>query len=269
MSLLSAVPRGIVIAMQVALAALVILAVVPIALGGVHVDVKDNAKIEYDVSGYAVTVSMRADIDADLYFDITGAGYIIYMTSGNETLPIYRQDLGTLGSGSVDISRSIPLTVIVMMMLCGASGNSDTVVTMDIRGSTLGGMISAAARIDAPIAKITDGGGAITDGGGYDVLEASFKVKASELIEDMFKAGITIMMGDPINGTECTVTFTDDGDHYLISVKIESSSGNSFIDDIGDTSGGVKVYYDGTEKELSEEDADLVVRIFEILYERW
>ncbi|MDR0334531.1 MAG: hypothetical protein LBH69_01425 [Methanomassiliicoccaceae archaeon] len=45
MSLLSSVPRGIVIAMQVALVLLVLLATVPIALGGVHVNVTEPADI--------------------------------------------------------------------------------------------------------------------------------------------------------------------------------------------------------------------------------
>jgi len=241
MSLLSAVPRGIVLAMQVTLVALVLLATVPMALGGIDVDVKDDAEIKYDASTCSIRVNLEADISTDLYFDITGFSYAVYFNAGGKTFIVCEEDVGTIkrnGTTTVNVNGEVPLVLLAMTMLSGASDGSDASIVANIRGSTLAGMISASISVGTSVANVIDDAViTITDYGfGSDVLDAAFKVGASEILEEIAGSApggkFVITIGKaPGPVVTCEVTLTDDGaGGFDIETNIISSVGGSLTD---------------------------------------
>lgn len=264
MNLLPLLPRCIVIAMQASLVALVLLATVPIAMGGVNVDVKQPAELNY--ADYELTLTMAADVSADLYFDLTGFRYGVHLVSGDSRLFISGEDLGTVHDTAVEVDAAVPLVTLVMMMLRGASYDCDTSISVNIGGSTLGGMISGTARADIPIADNV--GGSISVNGDLSALSAHIIVSRSDLLLQIFGPGVTIQIGDLI----CTIAFTDNGDTFDISVAFGSSSGRPLTDIINDsrkTDGSVDVYYDGAAaKELKKEYVDFTICVLELLHGR-
>jgi len=161
-------------------------------------------------------------------------------------------------------ARLVPLTVLVMMMLCGASYDTDTAVSIDIGGSTLGGMISGTARAYITIASSV--AGSVTVSGDLTELNAEITVARSDLLEQIFGSGVTIEIDDLL----CSVTFADNGDTFLVSVTIGSSSGRPLTDIINDSrnaDGSADVYYDGSAAatELKEQYVDFTVFVLELL----
>jgi len=269
MSLLSTVPKVIVIAMQVALAALVILATVPIALGGVHVNVTEPAEITYD--DYAVRVTMAADVDTDLYFDITGFRYNVYVSSGGRTFLAGGEDIGTVKNTNIRISAEIPFAVLAMMMLCGTPDDPDLTVSADLRGSTLGGMISASARVDAVVADI--GNIIVTVNEDMSELHAGLTVDADigSIADDIFGHGTVIVKIGDVTITVAPGIYTDGS--YTVVVTVTCSSGpiiealEKALENASED--GVTVYYDGTEYKLTEEDVKEIIEILKMLYGRY
>ncbi|MDR0334530.1 MAG: hypothetical protein LBH69_01420, partial [Methanomassiliicoccaceae archaeon] len=129
---------------------------------------------------------MTAEVGTDLYFDITGFRYDACLTSGGRTFFAAVTDVGTIRDTKLEIREEIPLAALVMMMLCGVSGDADTVLSVGIRGSTLGGMISASARANTVIADIVRGSVTVNDD--LSVLNAEFTAAAEigDIIDAMF-----------------------------------------------------------------------------------
>jgi hypothetical protein len=283
MSLLSTVPRVIVIAMQVALAALVILATVPLVLGGIEVNVTEKAEISYE--DHALRIGMSADVSANLYFDVTGLRYGAYISSGGMVVPL-RKDKEITTHGTVVIEERVPLAILAMMTVCGASANCDTIISVDIRGSTLGGMISGSARADTVIADVIGRGDAImnadaTGYGSFNYFEMVFTVSVADddnetIIDMMFGPGVTIAIG----GFECTVSSVASAtvaDAYDITAVMTSSEhrmspGLSLIGDLTkvseETTGDIRVCYDGIERTLTKAELGCIIDILKILYGR-
>jgi len=274
MSKLSLIPKGVVIAMQASLVALILLAVVPIALGGLEVDAGDP---EIDYSDYALTVTLEGDAHSDLYFEIS-IRYNVSITSGGEMMLVYGSDSKTIprnGNASIDMDAKIPLTSVIMMMLLCVD-ESDMIMTVEARASTLGGMLTLSAGTDTVIAdeilSVDNKGIAVTgaDIENFTELKTKFTLPSSDLSDSIFgKAAGSVLI--KIGGFECRMDWTYASDDYTITVNIDGT-GSSVIDDINserNADGSVGVSYDGTSSSLTSEQTDLIVRVLSVLYERW
>ena len=271
MSWLSTVPRVIVLAMQVSLAALVILATVPIVMGGVDVDVTEDPEITYE--DHELKFTMEFVIDTNLYFDITGFYYGVYLKSGGQTLTVKEEDIGTLKHTTVRIEEGIPLVVLAMMMVYGAAGDGDTVITVEIGGSTLMGMISVSVKVDTVVAEA--GSSTVTMNADGSELNAEFTVppSLSGILDDIFDeiAGelpATIKIGD----TEVTVDIVKEADgSYTVTVDAISSPGSTLIEDLEaalaalDADGNITIEINGIEYKLAKEDVDFIISILGLL----
>jgi len=270
MSLLSAIPRGVVLAMQLALVSLVLLATVPIATGGVQIDNADP-EVKFDDTTYTVKVDMTASISTNLYFDVTGFSAGVSLSAGDQCFELYRINDMTIPRKGTDIalsgtSHEMPLMTFVTMMVYGAFRDENVVLVLDIRGSTLSGMMSMSTSVSTVVADISDGSMTLTS----DSLSASFTVPASELIEEIFASGstITIDIGDPHTLT-CTVTLGPGG---VITVTMDViPPATSLIEALetaiaGAVDGKVKVYYDGNEVEMTLEQVTAMISMLELMY---
>jgi len=275
MSKLSLIPKGIVTAMQIALVSLILLAVVPIALGGLDVDM-EGPEIRYE--NHSVIVSLDGSANSDLYFDINGFRYDISITSGGERMHVHGSDGMTIprnGSTSIGIDVDIPLTSVIMMLLLCVNDENGMIMTIDAGASTLGGMLSVSASVDRVIAGdvvgIIEADG--TDIGSFDELRAHFSVPSSELSDILFGPGTPVSMiaiGDMV--IHITDLTTGAG-VYDITLIITASAGGSITDDLTDAmdaGGRVHATYDGSSPvELTKEQTDLIVNSLNILYQRW
>ncbi|MDR0790936.1 MAG: hypothetical protein LBE47_00170 [Methanomassiliicoccaceae archaeon] len=150
------IPAGVVIAMQAALVALVLLATVPIAMGGISVDSKDGASVSYDRGNNILRVDFEAEIRTDLNFSIEGFSCDVRMASGDIAIKLYGTgDITIPGNGATDlkVNAGVPLVTLMMMMMYGSLSDAETSAVIDVHGSTLGGMLSLAASVDTLITK--------------------------------------------------------------------------------------------------------------------
>lgn len=265
MSLLSAIPRGVVLAMQLALVSLVLLATVPIAMGGVQIDNADP-EVKFDDTTYTVKVDMTASISTNLYFDVTGFSAGVSLAAGDQCFELYRINDMTIPRKGTDIdlkgtSHEISLMTFVTMMVYGAYCGENVLLVLDIRGSTLSGMMSMSTSVSTVVADMTDGSMTMTSSS----LSASFTVPASELIEEIFAGGpVTIKIGD----LECTVTLGPGG---VITVTMDTgASGASLIEALeaaiaaatGDT---VTVNYNGTDYTMTKEQVTAMISMLGLM----
>ncbi|MDR2866313.1 MAG: hypothetical protein LBV13_02785 [Methanomassiliicoccaceae archaeon] len=265
MSVLSMVPRGIVIAMQVSLVALVLLAAVPLAMGGINVNAGDGAVVEYDDENYAVSVTLSAYITSSgLYFDITGFRCDVTIATGGKTV-LFDNEETTIpknGTTSLVLDAEVPVATVMMMMLLAASDDSDVIITVSLRGSTLGGMITASASTDAVVSeRITDGTVTIAD----DHIEATFKLPGSDILDDLLviPGSITFSIGD----MSCTVTYDDVTKD--VHIDVTCAPGSTIMDDIYDAmnaDGSADILYDSIKTiELTKEQMDMIIEILRML----
>jgi len=268
MGILSSIPKGIVIAMQVALAALVVMAAVPIAAGGIDVENLET-NLDYVDDEFLVRVSISAALKTSLFFDITGFGYSVSFTSGSETLPVFNSENVTIprnGTAEIDERADIPLTTLIMMMLLGASsGHPGVDVNLAVRGSTLGGMISASADVSVMAISITDVLKTMVPHGTDDMDSLYMEFNIHTLPGDIFPpSGLDITV--TIGGTVCTFKVTSSGD---VTVTW-NSSGDGIINDImtNTTDIGISITYNGNSSELTKGQADLIVDVLTIIHGR-
>ena len=260
MSKLSLIPKGVVIAMQAALVSLVLLAIVPIASGGLEVNIESGPDIDYD--DHFLRISLVGNADADIYFNITDFRYDIIITSGGQVMNVFESDSMTIsrkGVTPIDMDASVPLTSVLMMLLLCVD-ESDMILTVNTSASTLGGMISLSASADTVFA------GDIASTGSMTVedneLRIPFSIPVSELTGKIFAEDVVISIGDTTIYVDCD----DNGVLSLIDVRIVSSGG-SVMDDIENA---YSVSYDGSAPEtLTAEQKGLITGTLAILYERW
>jgi hypothetical protein len=277
MSKLSAIPRGIVIAMHLALISLVLLATVPLALGGLDVKMVGDPEVKYE--DYSIKVSLTADVTTDLYFDITGFSCDVSVTFGGQTLDVPGEavTISKKGSTRINVDVEIPLTSVLMMMLSSASyDDQDIILTVVIKGSTLGGMISTSVKVDTVIAD-----GIVRDDilvNDPDHLKVKFTMPSgSGLLEDIFGSGpIAITIGEPGKEVTFTVNTYPRGadDPFVIILDMVSSAGSSLIADLEAVlvaGGDVTVTYGGNTYtfKLTEEQLRFIINMLKTLHERW
>ncbi|MDR0778265.1 MAG: hypothetical protein LBE48_02340 [Methanomassiliicoccaceae archaeon] len=247
MSKLSLIPNGVVIAMQAALVILVLLAAVPIAMGGISADSEEGAKISYDNTKNTLAVGFDADVRTNLYFSVDGFSCNIYVESGD--MCVISGGIGDItipGSGSsrIFVNEEIPFIAVVMAMLYGSSfGDDETAVIIEVAGSTLGGMISLKADVRTVVAETSltsltmKGVSADT----VNQLNASFTVQKNDLTEQMFGTARTMKTGDltiavtsktGTSGYDVTVTMTAPAGRTIkgeIEMNIETEQAASLI----------------------------------------
>jgi len=275
MSLLSTVPRVIIIAMQVALVSLVLLATVPIAMGGVDVDVTKDPEIKYN--DYSVEFSMEMVIDTNLYFDLTGFRYSVSLTSGGHTLSVVPEtDLGTIKHTTVTINGEIPLTTLAMMMVYGAASDTDTVMTVAIRGSTLMGMITADVKVNTVITDAVSGDVTVNADGSelsavFTVPEGAYDL-FDDIYDDIFGSGpIAIVIG----GVEITIDATLAGGSYTFTVDVTCSSGSTILADLeaalaaADADGNITITINGVTYTLTKAEVEFIIGMLKIMMEEY
>jgi len=274
MSLLSAVPRVVVAAMQIALVALLVFTVIPIAAGGLNVDINDSAGMEYDEETHTFTMQVSVNIDADLAFDITGLRVDAWMTSGGQKLLVYESETMTVPKKSSDtytFELNIPLTTVMMMMLTTLDDHG-SYMTVNVYASTLGGMISVSAGINIPVAydaEFPEIEKELTEEG----LTVSFNVPNEGMIGDLFETISEKNVSGMIGNAEFRFEMITDGDEYAVKLEMLSTTDDSLIDSVRDAprngQGGINVDYGGNIVELTEEQTDLIISVLNMLYERW
>ena len=226
MGILSAIPKGIVIAMQIALAALLVLTVVPLAIGGLDVSDIEAEPPEYKKG--LITFNASATVNANLFFDITDFGYSISVVSGDERITLSEEPGITIskkGTTDINIPIEIPLTTVMMLILLGAATeDQDTRMELIVHGSTMGGMISASAQMDLWVPTVTNVDDTVvltTDG--KDIESLAFDLRA-DVLSEILKAipdSVTIEVG----GTVITFLRPIPGDdtYFTIDWKIDGS----------------------------------------------
>lgn len=269
MSKLSAVPKVIVKAMQIALISLVLTAAVPLATGGLSIS-DGSAGITY--GGNTMSVDVKANIGTDLYFDVTNFRCDVRVSSGDcvVTFAGPGATIARNGNTPLDISAEISLIDLMVIMLFGASdGDAELTVTMDLRGSTLAGMLSLRSSVDIVVACITAGNVEISDDGCE--LTAEFVILKNGLfdiiIDDImneFDAGgkMRISAGD----LTFTVKMEDTADGHSVFAEIVSSAG-TLADAIGDlmnsvptdADGHYMIEYNGVGSLLTEKDMERLI----------
>jgi len=277
MSLLSAVPKAVVAAMQVALIALLVLTVIPVATGGLNIEVDDSDGTEYDEGTHTFTMRMSVNIDADLNFDITGFRADVRMASGGSTFIVYESEIVTIpkkSSGTYTFDMKIPLTTVMMMMLASLDDH-DSVVIVNIHASTLGGMISVAASIGTPIVDDTEFPAEIYHKEfGDNKMEATFTVPGGGMIGTLFESlpANAMNVSGMIGNAAFELEVISSGEEYIVAVRMESTDDPLIesIDHARSGDGGVNVDYDdiGIVK-LTKEQTDLMVNLLNMLHERW
>jgi len=278
MGILSAIPKAIVIAMQIALAALLVLAVVPLAIGGLDVEDIEAEPPEYHKG--VITVSATATVNANLFFDITDFGYTVSVVSGDERIGIFEEPGMTIskkGTTYVKIEAEIPLTTVMMLLLLGAvDEDQDTRLELTIRGSTMSGMISASAQMDlfVPTVVNADEPVIVTTPDGDDIVSLALKLETNVLsdIMDLIPSWVKIEIGDTLiaftkttvgDDTVITINWTsDDPDKGLMeSIENAVAAGGGIDIRITDSEGtDVKIH-------LTKEQAQFVVEALKIIME--
>jgi len=282
MGVLSAIPKGVVLAMQIALAALVVLAVVPIAAGGMQIDDLRSDLPEYENG--VISVNAKATVTTDLYFDITGFGYDVSIVSGGNRITFAEEPGMTIpkkGSTDIDVQVEIPLTTVIMMLLLGVfSEDQQAKIELKIGGSTLGGMISVSAEMDvfAPnIVDVTECEIDMTpDGNDIEYMGLKFRIKIlSDIIDLIPDLNAKINIGgteiifskakvpDPGKESERDIALSwaaGPGEGILESIEAAVAAGG------GD---GIDITYDDgsgpQDIHLTKEQADLIVDILKMI----
>ena len=272
MRFLYLIPRGVVIAMEAALVALILLATVPIATGGLDVS---DPEVDTEIDGQMIKVNLSAHVRTNLYFDVTDLHLDLALSSGDNTysVPGASHNIPKNFDGRVELEAEMPLIMGMMILLCGVSDGTDddhdVILTVSAGASTLGGMISVSVDIGLEVAAGIDG--TITIGAGDKTVKAKFTVPGSDILDDIFASGtwpVTAAIGD----LTCVISFTDNGDGtYEVSVDMTSSSGSvtDAIDNARNSDGGVTITYGGVTIVLTKEQTDLIVDILKMLCERW
>ena len=276
MRLLSAIPKLIVIAMNIALAGLVVLSTVPIAVGGMSIDYMD-VDISYN-KNHNVHVNIKADVSTNLYFDITGLYCEVTFSSGGRTLPAFESESFTIprsGSTSIDFDAAIPATTIMMAILSGVSlEDSETAVAVTIHASTLSDMISVSAGIDVPLT--SDMNGTIVVSGNsidnFDGFTAGFTATGSETITKIFG---TDRLDISIGGVTGFIHFIQSGSDCVVNAGMvsEGPSLTAAIDGTRDPYGRVKATMTTNGEDiildLTKEQVDFVIEALKIIFEVW
>jgi hypothetical protein len=259
MSRMSLIPPGVVIAMQAALVILVLLATVPIATGGIRVNSDDGANITYNDPKGVLEVGFDADISTNLYFSVDGFRCDVYIVSGDICVGVYNEDDITIpgkGSASVSVHADIPMITVIMMMLYGpSSGYNEAAIVFDVRGSTLGGMISLDANVRTVIAETAVSKLVMSNGTSADTvnrLTATFSVQKNSITDQMFGSPSSkITIGD----ITVTMTSVPGPDGYDVNVIISVPAGKTL-------KGSIEAY-------LSPEQAEALIKILRALYAEW
>jgi len=278
MDVLSAIPKGIVLAMQVALAALLVLAVVPLATGGL--DISDIETEPPDYRDGVISFSAAATVNANLYFDITGFGYTVSVISGDERMIISEEPgipISRKGATDIDIRAEIPVTTVMMMLLLGAvTEDHETRIELTVRGSTMSGMISASAQIDLFVPTVADADENIvltTDKD--DIVSMTLNLKTGVLSDIL--AVIPDHLEIDIGGTVITFSIsTADGETYItIDWEIDDTvltPVDGLIDGIEKAiadGGDDGIYIDiagiGVPVHLTKEQAQFIVEVLKII----
>ncbi|MCL1984129.1 MAG: hypothetical protein FWG58_01865 [Methanomassiliicoccaceae archaeon] len=269
MRFLSLIPKGVVIAMQAALVALVLLATVPIATGGLDISDTD---VSTEIDGHVMKVDLSAHVRTNLYFDITDLHLDLTFSSGDNSfaVPGAEHIIPKNFDGRMELETEVSLMTGMMMLLCGVSDDPndsyDVVMTAGVGASTLGGMISVHVDIDIVVAG--DIGGTITVGDDKSTMKAEFTVHGSDILDEISAADwLSVSVGD----LGCTVSFIKNGEDYDITVDMTSSSGPlaDAVDNARNSDGGVTITYGGDTAVLTKEQTDLIVGILKMLCERW
>jgi len=279
MGVLSAIPRAIVLAMQIGLAALLVLAVVPLAIGGL--DVSDIEAEEPEYEDGVITFSASAVVDANLFFDITDFGYSISIISGDERISITEEPGITIskkGTTNIDIRAEIPLTTVMMLILLGAvTEDTETRMELTVRGSTMMGMISASAQMDLLVPTIAnaDEPEILLTPGGDDIISISLELETDVLSEilNMIPDDIVINIG----GTVITFSKTTVGDDTSIEFDWASATpGKGLIESIeeaiaaaiaGGGDGGIDIEIMGITIHLTKEQIQFIIEVLKIILE--
>jgi hypothetical protein len=273
MGILSAIPKAIVIALQIALAALLVLAVVPLAIGGLDVSDIESEPPEYEDG--VITFNASATVNANLFFDITDFGYSVSIVSGDERISISEEPGITIskkGTTYVDIRMEIPLTTVMMLILLGAvTEDQETRMELTVHGSTMSGMISASATMDLLVPTVADvsGPGVILTTDEDDIMSIDFDMEADLLSDflDMIPSWVKIEIGDTL------IEFSKVADNK-IEITWTSASGGLIesIEDAIAAAGvdGVKIHITDSEGTdvyiyLTKEQAQFILEILKII----
>ncbi|MCL2786502.1 MAG: hypothetical protein FWD81_04705 [Methanomassiliicoccaceae archaeon] len=258
MGRLSLIPKGVVTAMQVALVALVLLAAVPIATGGLDVT-GGETNVSYDDSDHTITFEMDMSAGTSLYFEINAA-YDVSLRAGNVTVPLYEGERVIPSSGTAVLSgeADMPLVCFIMMMVCAAANGSDVTVIGDLKCSTLGGMLTLSASVVTVIATISN-----IDLDVDDIeMNISFTV-SGDITDSIFGSGISeIVIGDVI----ISISSSSTGDAYDAVITMDAggipltealeAAADAAADD-------VPVTYDGVAYEIGKDDVLFIVHVLE------
>jgi len=275
MGILSAIPKAIVIALQIALAALLVLAVVPLAIGGLDVSDIESEPPEYEDG--VITFNASATVNANLFFDITDFGYSVSIVSGDERISISEEPGITIskkGTTYVDIRMEIPLTTVMMLILLGAvTEDQETRMELTVHGSTMSGMISASATMDLLVPTVADvsGPGVILTTDEDDIMSIDFDMEADLLSDflDMIPSWVKIEIGDTliefskVAGNKIEITWTSASGGLIES--IEDAIAAAGVD-------GVKIHITDSEGTdvyiyLTKEQARFIVEILKMILE--
>ena len=284
MGVLSAIPRVIVVAMQIGLAALLVLAVVPLAIGGL--DVSDIEAEEPEYEDGVITFSASAVVDANLFFDITDFGYSISIISGDERISITEEPGITIskkGTTDIIIKAEIPLTSVMMLILLGAvTEDTETRMELTVRGSTMMGMISASAQMDilVPTVANADEPDIELAPGGDDIISMSLNLTTDALsdILDMIPDHMEVEIGGTL------ITFDKSaapgGEIEIEFEWISKVLGKGLIESIeeaiaaaiaGGGDGGIDIkFFDGTNWitiHLTKEQIQFIIEVLKIILE--
>ena len=262
--------------MQIALAALVVLAVVPIAAGGMDINDIEAGPPAYDDS--IITVSVTATVTTNLYFDVTGFGYTVSIVSGGERISVSEEPGMTIprkGTTDIDILAEIPLTTVMMVLLLGAvTEDQETRIELTVRGSTLGGMISVSAEMDIlvpTIANIAEPDIELTsDGGDIESMSLGLRTEVLSEIIASIPDNVKIIIG----GTELIFSKTSSGSETDIELSWTAASGKGIIESIEEAiaaagGDGIDIMIDGYTDpiHLTKEQAELIVDVLKMIME--
>ncbi|MCL1905098.1 MAG: hypothetical protein FWG19_03125, partial [Methanomassiliicoccaceae archaeon] len=120
MRFLYLIPKGVVVAMEVALVALILSATVPIALGGLDVS---DPEVNTEIDGQMIKVNFSAHLSTDLYFDITDLHMDLVFASGDNSYSVQGagHDIPKNFDGRIELEAEMPLIVGMMILLCAVS----------------------------------------------------------------------------------------------------------------------------------------------------
>jgi len=140
--------------MQISVVALVLLATVPVLFGLQVTDIEmDEDSLKIDENG--VSLYLKVDFNASIYYDITGS-VKVDLISGNDRISVYNWNgvVDKNGESSIIIDERLSWAAPVLILLLCADDRENTVLKVDARISTLGGMMSAVAKADMNLGNV-------------------------------------------------------------------------------------------------------------------